>query len=100
MHNSYLHAGIQAGLIGALLFAAGIVVLWAFLWRSGVLRRIREAAAPDQALLTQAVLILGFLTARSFFESTAAFYGVDLLLLVPAVAIIYQWAFDRPVPAP
>ncbi|HMA53760.1 MAG TPA: O-antigen ligase family protein [Acidobacteriota bacterium] len=100
MHNSYLHAGIQAGLIGALLFAAGIVVLWAFLWRSGVLRRIRGAAAPDQALLTQAVLILGFLSARSFFESTAAFYGVDLLLLVPAVAIIYQWAFDHPVPAP
>ena len=98
MHNSFLHAGIQAGVIGALLFAAGIVVLWAFLWKSGVLRRIREAAAPDRSLLTQAVLVLGFLSARSFFESTAAFYGVDLLLLVPAVAYIYQWAFDHPLP--
>jgi hypothetical protein len=48
----------------------------------------------------QAVLVLGFLTARSIFESTAAFYGVDLLLLVPAVAYIYQWAFDHPVPEP
>jgi hypothetical protein len=47
----------------------------------------------------QSVLILGFLTARSFFESTAAFYGVDLLLLVPAVAYIYQWAFEHPVRA-
>jgi O-antigen ligase len=100
MHNSYLHAGIQAGVIGALLFAAGIVVLWAYLVRSGVLRRIRTAAAPDQALLMQAVLVLGFLTARSIFESTAAFYGVDLLLLVPAVAYVYQWAFDHPVPEP
>ena len=99
MHNSYLHAGIQAGVIGALLFAAGIVVLWAYLVRSGVLRRIRTAAAPDQALLMQAVLVLGFLTARSIFESTAAFYGVDLLLLVPAVAYVYQWAFE-PVPEP
>jgi O-antigen ligase len=98
MHNSYLHAGIQAGVIGALLFAAGIVVLWAFLWKGGVLRRIREAAVPDQALLTVSVLLLGFLSARSLFESTAAFYGVDLLLLVPAVAYIYQWAFDHPVP--
>jgi O-antigen ligase len=100
MHNSYLHAGIQAGVLGALLFAAGIVILWAFLVKSGVLRRIRTAAAPDQALLTQAVLVLGFLSARSFFESTAAFYGIDLLLFVPAVAYIYQWAYDHPAPEP
>jgi O-antigen ligase len=98
MHNSYLHAGIQAGLIGTLLFAAAIAVLWAFLWKSGVIRRIRAAEGPDQTLLMQSVLILGFLPARSFFESTAAFYGVDLLLLVPAVCFIYQWAFENPVP--
>jgi O-antigen ligase len=97
MHNSYLHAGIQAGLVGALLFAAAVAALWAFLVKSGVIRRIRAAKGPDQTLLMQSVLILGFLTARSFFESTAAFYGVDLLLLVPAVAYIYQWAFENPV---
>ena len=98
MHNSYLHAAIQAGLIGALLFAAAVAVLWAFLWKSGVIRRIRTVEGPDQALLMQSVLILGFLTARSLFESTAAFYGVDLLLLVPAVCFIYQWAFENPLP--
>jgi O-antigen ligase len=97
MHNSYLHAGIQAGLIGTLLFAAAIAVLWAFLVKSGVVRRIRAAEGPDQTLLIQSVLIIGFLTARSFFESTAAFYGVDLLLLVPAVCYIYQWAFENPL---
>jgi hypothetical protein len=96
MHNSYLHAAIQAGLVGALLFAAAIAVLWAFLWKSGVIRKIRGAEGPDQTLLMQSVLILGFLTARSFFESTAAFYGVDLLLLVPAVCFIYQWASENP----
>jgi O-antigen ligase len=100
MHNSYLHAGIQAGIAGALVFAAAVAILWVFLWKSGVVRRIRTAAAPDQALLIQSVLILGFLSARSFFESTAAFYGVDLLLLVPAVAYIYQWAFENPVEEP
>jgi len=31
------------------------------------------------------------LTARSFFESTAAFFGVDLLLLVPTMAYLYGW---------
>jgi hypothetical protein len=97
MHNSYLHAGIQAGLTGALLFAAAVAVLWAFLFKSGVVRRIRSIEGPDQALLMQSVLILGFLTARSFFESTAAFYGVDQLLLVPAVAYIYQWAYENPL---
>jgi hypothetical protein len=97
MHNSYLHAGIQAGVAGALLFAAAIAVLWAYLWKSGVLRRIRTAGAPDEALLLQSVLILGFLSARSLFESTAAFYGVDLILLVPAVAYVYQWASENPL---
>jgi O-antigen ligase len=100
MHNSYLHAAIQAGIPGALLFVAAIVVLWVFLWRSGILRRIRTAPAPDQIPLMQSVLILGFLSARSLFESTAAFYGVDLLLFVPAVAYLYQWAFENPVPGP
>jgi O-antigen ligase len=100
MHNSYLHAAIQAGVGGALLFAAAIVVLWGFLWKSGVLRRVRSAAAEDRSLLTQSILILGFLSARSIFESTAAFYGVDLLLFVPAVAYLYQWALENPVPEP
>jgi len=36
--------------------------------------------------------LLGFLTVRGFFESTAAFYGVDLLLFIPAMAYIYLWA--------
>jgi O-antigen ligase len=100
MHNSYLHAGIQAGVIGALLFAAAVTVLWTFLWKSGALRRIRTAGGDDRTLLTQAALILGFLTSRSFFESTAAFYGVDLLLFVPAVCYIYQWALENPAPEP
>jgi O-antigen ligase len=96
MHNSYLHAAIQAGVPGALAFAAGLFVLWLFLWKERVLGRIRSAAAADQVLLMQAVLVLGFFTARSVFESTAAFYGVDLLILVPAVAYIYQWALENP----
>ena len=96
MHNSYLHAAIQAGIPGALIFAAGVVVLWLFLWKARVLGRINAAAEPDRALLMQAVLILGFFTARSFFESTGAFYGVDLLLIVPAVAYLYEWALENP----
>ena len=96
MHTSDLHAAIQAGIPGALVFAAGVAVLWLFLWKGKVLGRINAAAEPDRALLMQAVLILGFFTARSFFESTGAFYGVDLLLIVPAVAYLYEWALENP----
>ncbi|HPW16972.1 MAG TPA: O-antigen ligase family protein [Candidatus Aminicenantes bacterium] len=100
MHNSYLHAAIQAGVPGALLFAAAVAALWAFLWRGGVLRRVRTAGGADRPLLTQSALLLGFLSVRSLFESTAAFYGVDLLLAVPAAAYLYQWALENPEPRP
>jgi hypothetical protein len=40
--------------------------------------------------------MVGFMTVRSFFESTAAFYGVDLLLLMPAMAYIQVWNRRNP----
>ena len=97
MHNSYLHSAIHAGVFGAVLFMAGIVAVWVFIIRTGLLKRIREVKGPDLPLLMQSVLIIGFLTGRSFFESTAAFYGVDLLLLVPAMAYVWEWVQENPV---
>jgi len=91
MHNSYLHSAIHAGVFGAGLFLAAIVAVWVLILRSGLMKRIRGVTGSDLPLLMQSVLIIGFLTGRSFFESTAAFYGVDLLLLVPAMAYIWVW---------
>jgi O-antigen ligase len=91
MHNSYLHSAIHAGVFGAVLFTSAIVAVWVLILRSGLMKRIRGVTGRDLPLLMQSVLIIGFLTGRSFFESTAAFYGVDLLLLVPAVAYIWVW---------
>lgn len=96
MHNSYLHSAIHAGVIGAGLFLAAIIAVWVLILRSGIMRRIRRIEGPDLPLLMQSVLIIGFLTGRSFFESTAAFYGVDLLLLVPAMAYIWVWVHENP----
>jgi O-antigen ligase len=93
MHNSYLHSAIHAGVFGAGLFLAAIIAVWILILRSGLMKRVRRVEGPDLPLLMQSVLIIGFLTGRSFFESTAAFYGVDLLLLVPAMA--YIWVWDR-----
>jgi O-antigen ligase len=88
MHNSYLHAAIHGGALGAFFFAATFVSLWVIILRSRLLRRARLMPDPDKAFLFESILIAGFLTARGFFESTGAFYGVDLLLLVPAMAFI------------
>lgn len=88
MHNSYLHAAIHTGFIGVAFFTAAFVGLWILILRSRILFRAREVQGPDRAFLFESLLILGFLTARSFFESTGAFYGVDELLLIPAAAYV------------
>lgn len=96
MHNSYLHSAIHAGIIGAALFLAALIAIWVLILRSGILMRVRGVTGPDLPLLMQSILIIGFLTGRSLFESTAAFYGVDLLLLVPAVAYVWIWIQENP----
>jgi O-antigen ligase len=96
MHNSYLHAMIHAGLIGTIFFIGAIFGIWFLMFRTNLLKRVRSIQGVDQTILMESILILGFLTARSFFESTAAFYGVDLLLLVPSMAYIYLWIQESP----
>jgi O-antigen ligase len=88
MHNSYLHALIQAGTLGAVCFFAAFGVLWFIVLKSGLLETVRRRQGPDRIVLMESILIMGFLTSRGFFESTAAFFGVDLLLVVPAMAAI------------
>jgi len=97
MHNSYLHSAIHAGVIGAALFLAALIAVWVLILRSGIMMRVRRVTGPDLPLLMQSIMIIGFLTGRSFFESTAAFYGVDLLLLVPAMAYVWAWIQENPV---
>lgn len=95
IHNSYLHALMHGGIIGLLFFVGAICSTWYVIFKYKVLKRIREVAEEDQAILIESILIVGFLTARSFFESTAAFYGVDLLFFVPAAAFIYVYATQK-----
>jgi len=91
VHMAYLHSLIQSGVLGALLFAAAIAGMWWLLIRHGVLQRLASIEGRANFLMTESVALVGFMTARSFLESTAAFYGVDLLLLMPAMAYIQVW---------
>jgi O-antigen ligase len=88
MHNSYLHAALHTGLLGALLFALTFISLWILILKSKIILRARDVVGPNRPFLFESILIIGFLTARGFFESTGAFYGVDLLLFVPAAAFV------------
>jgi len=97
VHMSYLHSLIQSGILGALFFAAAIFGLWWILVRNRVLQRLASIEGEPNFLMTESVAIVGFMTVRSFFESTAAFYGVDLLLLMPAMAYIQVWNRRNPL---
>jgi len=88
MHNSYLQCAIQEGIVGALLFLGAVVGVWALMLWKNVFKVSRELEGSNQVHFIESVLIIAFLTSRSFFESTAAFYGVDLLLMVPAMAFV------------
>ncbi len=90
-HNSYLHAAMHGGIIGLVFFVAAVFSIWYVILKNNVLKRIKDADMVNKPFLIESVLIIGFLTSRSLFESTAAFFGVDLLLFVPAAAYLYVW---------
>ncbi len=92
MHNSYLHAMINSGGVGVIFFSACLFAVWRLIMRENLIPKLRSLSFDKRAWPMECILILGFLTARSFFESTAAFFGVDLLLLIPAIAYLYTWA--------
>ncbi len=96
VHMAYLHSLIQSGVLGAFFFAAAIVGLWVLLVKNKVLQRLAFVEGVENLLLTESIAVAGFLAARSFFESTAAFYGVDLLFLVPCMAYIQLWCRMNP----
>lgn len=92
IHNSYIHAMLQSGIMGFFLFFAAVLSIWYVIWKRDVLRKIRFVEGIDKPLLLESVLILGFMTARGFFESTGAFFGVDLLLLMPPIVYVFLWS--------
>ena len=88
MHNSYLHAMIQTGILGFIFFVAALFSIWNLIGRARLFDRIKSLGGSNYAFLMESIMIIGFMTIRSFFESTAAFFGVDLLILVPAMAYV------------
>lgn len=91
IHNSYLHATIQSGILGLIFFVLAVSSIWILFIRTNIFKRLRYYDGRDKPLIIGNVLLIGFFSARSLFESTAAFYGVDLLIFLPAIVYVYNW---------
>jgi len=84
MHNAFLHALVQTGLLGTIPFVAAFVAIWIL-----ILRLYRARAAQGIAALPVEIpALMVFFTIASITESTFAFFGVVWLLGAPCVAYL------------
>ena len=94
VHNSYLYAWLSAGLFGCLSFAAGLLWSWMLLLRS--IRDRGAEVSSQRTTLVQVGCLLAFFTVRGVPEVSGAMFGVDLLLLLPAIG--WLGALHAPIP--
>ena len=85
VHNAFLHALLQTGLIGAIPFVFAFVKAWIILFR---LLKQSSILRSERSVLIEIAGVLAFLTIRGFTESIGAFYGTDWLILAPLFAYI------------
>jgi O-antigen ligase len=88
MHNAFIQALVQSGILGAGFFIAAIYGIWFIVFKNKLIKKSADISNPDNIILSESLAIVLFFTLRSFFESTAAFYGADLFLLIPALLYI------------
>jgi O-antigen ligase len=91
IHNSYIHAAIQSGILGLVFFILAISSIWILFLKTNIFKKLRYYDGEEKPLVIINILLIGFFSARSLFESTAAFYGVDLLIVLPAIVYVYNW---------
>lgn len=89
VHDAWLHALIQGGAIGLVLFAAAWILAFNGAIRAGMGQRFQNLPPRERSTAILASVTLVFLLVRSIPESTAAFYGVDLLIFVPLAAYLH-----------
>lgn len=80
VHNSYLQAMLNSGIIGAIPYFASWVAGWMLFFR---LQKRRARLSPeDRVCLLEAGIVMMFFTVRSIPETTTASFAVDLLVMV------------------
>ncbi len=80
VHNSYLQALLNGGIIGAIPYFASWVAGWMLFFR---LQKRRARLSPeDRVCLLEAGTVMMFFTVRAIPETTTASFAVDLLVMV------------------
>jgi O-antigen ligase len=87
IHNSYIQALIHTGVIGAIPFVVALLFGWFLLLK--VLFNRAKLPPVHQHLVIQVAGVAAFLSFRTLFESTGAFFGVDWLLLAPLLLYVH-----------
>jgi len=90
IHNAMLHALFQTGWIGFIPFAGALIWGWILLVKS--LTALSRLPLVHKRLLIQTAGVLTFLTFRSIWESSGAFFGVDWFFL--AAVYLYIQLID------
>lgn len=98
IHNAWIHALLQAGILGFILFVAAWAITWRFLFGLGLLRRFKGRPRSQRLVLAELAAFLVFFTVRTLTESSGAFFGVDLILLLPVFALIGRSRASAPTP--
>jgi O-antigen ligase len=86
VHNTYMYALISAGFAGTAAFVGGLAWAWIIFLRS--MRRGIADRYGQRAFLIQAGGILAFFTVRSIPEVCGAMFGVDFMVMLPALAYL------------
>jgi O-antigen ligase len=91
VHNTYMYALMCGGFVGGAAFVAGLAWAWVLIaraFRCGIAARLGQ-----QTTLVQVTGLMAFFTIRSIPEVCGAMYGVDLMVMMPA--ILYLGELDR-----
>ena len=86
MHNTFMHALIQTGLVGTIPLVVALLYAWVLLIKA--IRNRASLPPVHRHLIIQVAGIIVFFSFRAISESTGAFFGVDWLLLAPLLVYL------------
>jgi O-antigen ligase len=95
VHNSYLQALMNAGILGGIPYVASWIAGWVLFFR--LQKRRRLLRPEDRTALLEAGTVMMFFTVRSVPETTTASFAVDLLVMA-AVYVYLEALAVSPAP--
>lgn len=96
VHNSFLQALMNSGIIGFIPYMMSWVVGWRLFWRLSSLRDKMEE--QDKQLFMETAVVMMFFTVRSIPETTTASFSIDSMVMVSVylyLAVLYQRLLEK-----